>query len=89
MSADFKVSDYSSDPDFLRFFDRCGCGVLDSTARAFHQTANHACRHHDLGKCRECASEVLARYQLDELLPEIERRLRAEAEHGPFLVRKK
>lgn len=69
-----------------KLWGACGCGVPVSAPQAFHQTRDCDCRHHDLSECRTCAVEVLARHQLDELLPEIERRLKAEAEHGPFIV---
>lgn len=85
MNDGFRVSDYESDPEYLAFFAHCDCGVLRTAPRYFHNTTDCRCEHHDVSHCRPCAVEVLARHQLDELLPELVRRLTAEAEHGPFL----
>ena len=80
-------------PAYQKLWGRCGCGVPRSAAQAFHELSNCACRHHDPQLCATCtekanqaAFRVEAEGRLAELLPEIERRLAAEVQYGPFIV---
>lgn|SRR6266496_855707 len=58
----------------------CPCGVMRSIMPAFHRAAtDHDCVHHPRRSCGTCRSA-------DRMLAGVVARLRAEVEHGPFIV---
>ena len=58
----------------------CPCGVLRSMVPAFHRRAMvHDCMYHQRRACGWCR-------QVDRTMSQIVARLRAEVEHGPFIV---
>lgn len=53
----------------------CGCGIPAHHKPFWHRTMEHECIHHNHSACKLC-----------RMFDGIERRLRAEIEHGPFVV---
>lgn len=59
---------------------QCPCGVPKTAAPAFHRASTvHDCVRHASWLCGHCR-------RVQKMIAQIEARLKAEAEHGPFII---